>query len=507
MRKLGVIFAALCAAALASAENAPFDFYTLAEQARHLAMAPYQPQRDHVPEWLAKLDYDHYRDIRFRPTMSWWNHDPVPFKLQFFHPGYIYTHTVELYELDDGKPKPIPFSSGYFDYGRLNPHPGAVPKDLGYAGFCVFYALNQPGDQLGVFQGASYFRFLCRGATYGMSARGLAIDSGIDNQPEEFPYFDKFWIQKPSGPNATELIVYALLDSPSVEGAYRFGIVPGTVTVMHVRARLYFRRNPAVPGIAPLTSMFWHGPTTNFYTGDIRPAVHDSDGLMLHTGDGEWIWRPLTNYLGTRVMSFVDENPKGFGLMQRERHFEAYDDLEADYQTRPSTWVEPVNRWGPGEVRLVVLDTRSDAEDNVVAFWKPISLPNPGIPYDVEYNLSWALNQIRPPLGYCVQTRQGHPGNYRPGTESFQIDFDGPQLQSLGPEARIVPQIAVGDAATLLDYHVIKNRYNGTWRVAFSIRPDGTDRPVELRCYLEQGGKLLTETWSYLWVPLKNPCP
>ncbi|MGH7997458.1 MAG: glucan biosynthesis protein [Opitutaceae bacterium] len=503
MRTLIAIWAALAMIAGVAAADAPFNFYALSQQARRIALEPYRPQSDRVPPALAKLDYDHYRDIRFRPPMSWWNHDAVPFKLQFFMPGSIYTHKVRLNELDDGRVTPIPFSSRYFDFGRLNPKLARIrlPKDLGYAGFRITYPLNAPGDELGVFLGASYFRFLCRGATYGLSARGLAIDVADPKRPEEFPDFDEFWIRRPSGPNATELVVYALLDSPSVAGAYRFVIVPGAETVMHVQARLYFRRNPDIPGIAPLTSMFWHGSTTDFETDDIRPQVHDSDGFMLHTGAGEWLWRPLTNYLGTRTMSFVDENPKGFGLMQRERRFEAYDDLEADYQSRPSAWVVPKNPWGPGEVRLVILDTRGEGSDNVVAFWKPLSLPRPGIPVDVKYDLYWALDQIRPPLGYCVETRQGRTPADEPGVESFIIDFDGPKIQKLGPDAKIVPVISVGDAASLVHFHSEKNRFDGTWRVGFGIRPDGTDRPVELRCYLKRGSELMSETWSYLWVP------
>lgn len=482
------------------ADDPPFDFDALGHMARDLAREPYRPQPSTVPGWLAHLDYDHYRDIRFRPTMSWWNHDPYPFKLQFFMPGSIYTHTVQIYEVHDGEPKLIPFSAKFFDFGRLNPHPGPLPRNMGYAGFRIHNNLNVPGDELGVFEGASYFRFLCRNSSYGLSARGLAIDVAAD-RPEEFPYFDKFWVQRPSGPNATEIVVFALLDSPSVAGAYRFAIIPGNVTVMHIKVRLYFRQNPPIPGFAPLTSMFWHGTTTNFETDDIRPQVHDSDGLMLHTGDGEWIWRPLTNYRGTRTMTFTDEDPLGFGLMQRERRFEAYQDFEAQYQKRPSAWVVPTNRWGPGEVRLVILDAENEATDNVVAFWKPLSLPNPGIPVDYEYELDWALNQIRPPLGYCVQTREGRSGDYEPGTESFAVDFDGTALQKLGADAKMDPIVSVGEGGSLTHALVERNPYNGTWHVSFTVRPDGTNRPIELRCYLMHDKHVMTETWSYLWVP------
>ena len=267
------------------------DFEAVRTRAQALAKAPYEGRPRPLPDWLLKLNYDQYRDIRFVPTQSWWNRERLPFKLQFFHPGFVFTRTVQLNEVVDGVSRPIPFDRRLFDYGHNEV--GPLPASIGYAGFRIHNFLNQPNDELGVFQGASYFRFLCRRAVYGLSARGLAVDTA-EPTGEEFPNFEEFWVRRPA-PDAKQIVVYALLNGPSVTGAYEFAIDPGNDTVMHVLAVIYCRRNPAVFGLAPLTSMFWHGKNSNEVTDDYRPEVHDSDGLMINAGSGEWLWRPLTN--------------------------------------------------------------------------------------------------------------------------------------------------------------------------------------------------------------------
>jgi len=229
--------------------------------------------------------------------------------------------------------------------------------------------------------------------------------------------------------------------------------------------------------------------------------VHDSDGLMMFTGAEEWLWRPLSNPGATRVASFSDQNPKGFGLIQRERRFENYQDLEADYHLRPSAWVEPVGLWGRGSVRLVELHAPDESYDNITAFWVPESLPSAGEPIEFTYRLHWFLDQIHPPAGYVVATRLGRTATQEPDLERFFIDFDGAYLSKQGPDPQIEPVATVGAGATLANATIQKNPFNGTWRVAFAIKPDGTGRPVELRCYLRKQPHALTETWSYLWQP------
>ena len=491
--------AMVCLTPLLHAQEKFFDFEVLRYRAKMLAAAPYESPKSLVPEALMRLTYDQHRDIRFNPTRNWWREARLPFELQFFHPGFIFDKTVQISELSDRASKPIPFSTRLFDYGKNNLSGVKIPETMGFAGFRLLYPLNKSGDELGAFLGASYFRFLCQKAVYGLSARGLAVNTA-EPTGEEFPSFREFWVEKPL-PGSTDLVVYALLDGPSVSGAYRLVIHPGADTVVQVHAVVYFRQVPKTVGLAPLTSMFWHGENSSFATDDFRPEVHDSDGLLMNTGSGEWLWRPLTNPSAVRVAAFSDQNPRGFGLLQRDRHFESYEDLEASYHQRPSAWVEPIGSWGAGTVRLVELPSPDETHDNIVAFWSPRDLPAPGEPLEFAYKLHWFLDQIHPPAGYAVATRIGHSITHEPELRRFVVDFDGPYLNKQGPDPAIEPVVSVGEGASLANVILQKNPFNGTWKVSFAIRPDGSGRPVELRCFIRKPPHVLTETWSYLWQP------
>lgn len=495
-RLLLLLLAGWCgAAALARAAGEPFDFEVLRYRAKMRAEQPYTPPRS-VPEWLRKLTYDQHRRIQFNAAETLWAREGLPFQLQFFHPGYIFDHPVRVFTVSHRREHMVEFSRRFFNYDDLKV--GPLPADLGFAGVKLLYPLNHPGDELGVFLGASYFRFLCQQAFYGLSARGLAVNTAT-KAPEEFPAFRDFWVERPAA-DAHRVIVLALLDSESVTGAYQFTITPGADTVMLVRAALYFRRTGPLVGVAPLTSMFWRGENSPIATDDFRPEVHDSDGLQVCTGAGEWLWRPLVNPRAPTVSTFADDNPRGFGLMQRDRDFDHYQDLEARYQLRPSAWVEPVGPWGRGAVRLVELPTRSEFDDNIVAMWVPEKLPPPGEALQLEYRLHWCLDQVHPPAGFVFATRLGHSPN-ETGLERFVVDFDGPYLHNQHADPAIEPVLTVGAGATLVHSSLQKNIYNGTWRVSFALRPDGSGKPVELRCFLRKPPYVLTETWSYLWQP------
>ncbi|MSU24951.1 MAG: glucans biosynthesis protein [Opitutus sp.] len=485
-------------AAAANAAEEIFDFETLRFRAKMLAARAYAPRPGTVPESLLKLTYDQYRLITLDEEQTRWRRENVPFQLQFFHPGFVHDRSVRLHELNGRAAVPIKFSPTMFKYGDLKVGAG-LPESVGFAGFRVLGSLDRPWDELASFLGASYFRSLCMKAVYGLSARGLALNPASP-EGEEFPIFEEFWIARPAA-GAKQFVIYALLDSPSVAGAYRFTIAPGADTVMQVKVVLYCRQNAKVLGLAPLTSMFWHGENSEASQGDFRPEVHDSDGLMMATGAGEWLWRPLSNPKRTRVAAFSDENPRGFGLLQRDRKFESYEDLEVHYQLRPSAWVEPVGNWGRGSVRLAELSAPDETNDNIVVFWVPDQVPAPGEPIEFEYKLHWFLDQIRPPAGFTRATRTGYSRTHEPELRRFVVDFDGPYLRQQGADPAIEPVVSVGAGAILAYKTVQKNPFNGTWRLAFGFKPDGSGRPVELRCFLKKTPHVLTETWSYLWNP------
>jgi glucans biosynthesis protein len=486
---------------LASHAVAAFDLNDVTASAARLAREPFQASQGQVPEWLLKIDYDQWRDIRFRPARALWGDEHLPFQVQFFHPGLYYDRTVAINVIDGTGVHPVEFSRDQFDYGK-NKFVQKIPTHLGYAGFRIHYPLNRPDyfDELIVFVGASYFRALGRGQVYGLSARGIAIDT-IAPTPEEFPHFREFWLVRPAA-DAKDLVIYALLDGPSITGAYRFAIAPGDQTVVQVEARVFLRRPVATLGIAPLTSMFFHGENTLQPPVDFRPEVHDSDGLLLNFDSGEWLWRPLDNPPTLQVNSLQMHNPRGFGLLQRDRKFEHHQDLETRTDLRPSVWIKTEGEWGNGTVQLVEIPTNTDIRDNIVAYWVPKQQPKLGEPAAFSYTMYWyGDDPSHPPGGRVVATRRdwGTVEN----AHRFVLDFDGDGLRALGPDQTprgVVTIVGGAQTGKILDQHVVKNPITGGWRLSFQMRPIKWV-PIELRAFLERDGHALTETWSYALLP------
>jgi glucans biosynthesis protein len=514
VRHLGALGAALLATREASAQNstppapapAPtqprFGYEDVVRRARELAGVPYDATVPPLPEQLAKLDFDAYRDIRFRQDKALLGGTGGPFRMQMFHPGFLFTRPVVVNVIRDGIPAPVPYSASLFDYGK-NKFDRQLPVNLGFAGFRLHYPLNDPKvqDELISFIGASYFRFLGRHQRYGLSARGIAIGVG---EQEEFPAFREFWIEQPST-DADRAVVYALLDGPSLTGAYQFFVYPAAQTVVDVTMTIFPRK--AIPriGIAPLTSMFFVGENDRRFNGDFRPELHDSDGLLMHTGAGEWIWRPLRNPAETSFSAFLDNNPRGFGLMQRDRTFEHYQDLDLAYEMRPSYWVEPRGEWGEGRIELVEIPTSDESNDNIVAYWTPKATPEPGQTLVWGYRIvavteDFALH----PGGVAHNTWQtaskalGSPEPAAPGTRRFIIDFDGGDLAYfLGdPEkVQIVPSVSNG---RIVRTWLVPNPKTEGFRAGIDIALD-KGQSADVRAFLRSGNRALTETWTFPW--------
>jgi glucans biosynthesis protein len=347
--RLGCSFALVVQCLVAHA--ATFGLDDVARRARDIASRPYKAPPDRLPQELKDLDYDAMRDIRFKPQDALWRAEKLPFELMFLHLGRGVREPVAINTIEQGRVHKVPFDPAHFDYGRNRVDPQKL-RDIGFAGFRVHYAVNTPSykDEVLVFLGASYFRALGKAQVYGVSARGLAVDTA-QPEGEEFPRFSEFWIERPRR-GATSLTIYALLESRRLAGAYRFVLAPGTDTVMQVSAQLFLRDPVGKLGIAPLTSMYAFGENQPG-RDDYRPEVHDSDGLSIESREGEWIWRPLVNPRRLLVTSFTLDSPRGFGLMQRDRQPTSYEDPEALYERRPSVWVEPAGAWGAGRVELV----------------------------------------------------------------------------------------------------------------------------------------------------------
>jgi glucans biosynthesis protein len=477
---------------------AAFGFDDVAAIAKRQAEAPWRAPSTPMPPALAALDYDAAREIRFRPDRAIWRGGPH--ELQFFHRGYVQRDIVAVHLIEDGQVRRLGYQPESWDFGSLPATRGLSPDQLdepGPAGLRIHHALHHPGykDELIVFLGASYFRALGRGQRYGLSARALAIDT-VGGGPEEFPRFTSFWIEKPDA-DGTSVVVLALLDSPRASGAWQFTIRPGDSTVLDVRARLFLRAPVAMLGLAPLTSMFQHGENQP-RPGDFRPEVHDSDGLSV-AADDEWLWRPLVNPRTPLASSFSARRLQGFGLMQRDRRFAAYEDDEAHYERRPSAWVEPLGDWGPGRVQLLQLPTPDETHDNIVAAWVPDRAPAPGEALDFAYRLHWqGHNAARPASAWSVQSRRGRGwAEPQAGELQFIVDFDGPALQALPADAGVDAVVTPLGNARLLQAHAWRHP-DGGWRMALRVQRTDPAQPVELRAFLRHGARALTETWTAL---------
>lgn len=490
----------LALALFSTTSSFAFNFNDVARKAQKLSTSAYKAPQKNLPKSLENLSYGQYTDIRYRPEAAWWHAEKLPFELMFFHEGWAYTSPVRINEIVGGRARAIPFSPKLFTYGanRINP---ADLHHLGFGGFRVHYAINTPKvkDEMVVFLGASYFRGVGRHQIYGLSARGLAIDTAL-NSGEEFPRFEEFWIEKPAR-GAKQLVIYALLDSPRATGAYRFTIKPGEQTVTEVKSQLYLRESVTKLGIAPLTSMYFFGENQRSEKEDYRPEAHDSDGLSIASGTGEWIWRPLVNPKRLLVTSYALSNPRGFGLMQRDQAQSHYEDLALRYEDRPSGWVEPIGKWGKGRVELVQIPTPDELNDNIVAYWVPQQLPKPGKPIDFNYRLFWmhADESERPPLSWVMQTRRGN-GYMRKPDDSIAlfVDFEGPIFKKLPPDAKLDFRLSADTNAEILESHVIPNPAIGGWRATIRLKQLDKKKPIEMRGFLESANTTLSETWSYI---------
>ncbi len=470
----------------------PFDSSTVRTMARQLALQPFKAPDSTLPAPFKDLDFSAYQGIRFDKAKALWHGQGRKFTAEFFHRGYIYHDRVNIFEVADGKALPIKYTTDMFTFDKVPPSTG----DLGFAGFRIHYPLNHPDtqDEVCAFLGASYFRAVAKGQGYGLSARGLAIKTA-DSGGEEFPVFRSFWLERP-GQGADMIVIHALLDSPSATAAFRFTIRPGEETVFDTETATYPRTDITQAGLAPLTSMFLFDANDRVRFDDWRAAVHDSDGLQIHTGHDAAIWRPVANPRDLQISSFEDTGPRGFGLMQRKRAFIDYQDLESHYEKRPSLWVEPIGDWGQGAVELVEIPSDREVNDNMVAFWRPRDPLRAKGEYLLNYRLHWCW---APPgvvrLAQTMQTRCGLSFDQK--HRQFIIDFVGDTLKALKPETP--PTLDVGsDKGKIVSAVTQLNPEINGWRV--SIELDTQDNKlVELHARLMQGDQPLTETWLYRW--------
>jgi glucans biosynthesis protein len=478
----------------AQAESGPFDRSIVRQMARDAAGKPFQAPDSKLPDNLKDLDYDHYRAIRFLPERALWREEKLPFRVQFFHRGFFYKNRVDIYEVANGQATKITYQPDSFSFGDTPPTKPGI--DLGFAGFRIHTPINRPDyyDEVCVFLGASYFRAVAKGEIYGLSARGLSINTG-ETKGEEFPLFKAFWIEKPAA-NATSIVVHALLDSESATAAYRFTIRPGETTVFDVELAIYPRVDLDHVGLAPMTSMFFFGPNDRIDVDDFRPSVHDSDGIAIFNGRGEELWRPLGNPRDLQISTFADLNPRGFGLMQRQRDFRDYQDIESSFERRPSLWAEPIGDWGEGSVQLVEIPTKEEIHDNIAGFWHPKNALQAKGEHTYTYRLHWGPDNPKPSsLARFSRTAVGARGE---GIKIFVLDLTGDKLRGLDPQK--IRGLVTAEKAEIQNVVTQPNPAISGWRLSFELSVKDKV-PVEIRAALMQDNDAMSEVWVYRWTP------
>lgn len=485
----------------------PFSRTWLKEEAARLASQTYAPMPEVDQSWR-DLSYDQYRALSFDTKKSLWSDTDRAFQMDMFHPGLYFPRPIEINVVEAEEARTLAFDLSLFR--RFDQFPKELvetaltenPEDskLGYSGLRLRHELSKPGkfEEFMVFQGASYFRAIGTGQNYGLSARGLALNTG-DAAGEEFPEFTRFWVEAPGG-DASQITVHALLDGPSTTGAYTFTITPGAPAHVAVEATLYPRTALSHVGIAPLTSMFLFDQTNRTRFDDFREAVHDSEGLLVYNGAGEMLWRPLANPNTLQVSSFVDDNPRGFGLMQRAREVEDFADLEAHYHNRPSLWITPDGDWGRGAVTLVEIPADKEIYDNIVAYWRPREPLAPGQGHDFAYQMHWGGEPegVRP-VARVLNSRIGKGYDKAQPYSIIAVDFaDHEAFGAKETDLEDITRFIGANRGEVSEGVLQRNPGTGGVRLAFKFEP-GEATSAEFRVQLVKDGRSLTEVWLYRW--------
>ncbi len=473
-------------------EAPPFDPNLVPAAARAASKQGFRPVPDELPQALRGISYEQYAAIRQRPGTAIWASDSSGFAIEPLHRGFIYSVPMEIYLVEEGKARRVLYDAALFDMGALD-----VPKnsgDLGFSGFRVLSHRQEGHFELAIFQGASFFRAVAPGQTLGTMARAMSIKTA-DLRGEEFPAIRTVWIERPTLA-AGVLVIHALIDSESLTGAYRFTLRPGEATIIDTESTLFPRVAVDSLGLATMSATHISGPVDERRNNDLRPTISEAGGLQMLTGKGEWLWRPVANRDTLQVSTFVDDNPRGFGFLQRDRNFDHYQDDDQRFETRPSLWIEPIGDWSAGGVQLIEIPSDSEANDNIIAYWKPKQPLNAGTETFFAYRQFWCWNPpAQTPLAVTVQSRSGRGAS--PKHRRFLVEFVGDTL-SIAQNAMKPNLILSQGTVTLLRTYTSANQKS--CRVLFELDFANQDY-AELRLVLEATGTPISETWLYRWTP------
>ncbi len=473
-----------------------FDWGSVVETARTLSKRPFRAPAVDLPDPFANLTYEQYSGIRNLPGTAVWAEDNVGFAIEPLHRGFAFATQVQIALIEDGKVLPLAYRTSDYDFGGLK-----VPadlKDIGFSGFRILQTRDKPANEIAIFQGASFFRAIGRGQTYGVTARGLSVRTA-DPKGEEFPAFRSIWIEKPTlATNA--LVIYAVLESESITGAYRFTFRGGEATISDTECTLFPRVNIDNVGLGAMTATHVAGPLDRRRTDDVRPSIFDMNGLQMLNGRGEWIWRPVSNRETLQISAFQDENPRGFGFLQRDRDFGRFLDDERHWEQHPSLWIEPIGDWGPGSVNLVEIPSDSEVNQNIVAYWRPKNPLAAGTEISFAYRQFWCWSPPeRPNLATVSISRAGRPTGSAANARRrrFLVQFSGDGFAEIERGQDVFANLWVGPG-NILGAKSILSPDRKAFRVVFDVEA-GNEPVMELRLQLEYQGKPISETWLYRW--------
>ena len=498
---------------LNAAPEISFGLGDVEKLAQRLAGQNYE--KTNGKQFLKDISENKWNAISFKKEHRLWADTDSSFEASFFHPGFIYNNLARVEVVENGRPRPFNFSSDFFNYPDQDLAAAAKSAGLEFTGFRISYPLNdaEKKDEALSFLGATHFRALAKRSQYGLEARGLIINPA---QPdgEEFPYFRRFWLVEPEA-GAASMTIYALMDSPSLTGAYQFDLSPGPTTIMEVTATIFRRSNKNIPtkiGLAPIGSMYLFSEKENGNKNDWRPEVHNSDILLWTDGNGNWYRRPLANPDRLETSTYELNNPKGFGLMQQDNNFDHYQDFSGRFDLRPSLWVEPDGEWGPGQIELLEIPASQEIHNNIIAFWAPTGDQTLKNSFTIGYKLYWMPSGTIPhQFGRAVNTRLKR--NTEAGTLHFLVDFEGGILNDIPADSGLASIVETSAEVAVQDKNLVKNPVTGGWRLEFKVKPvenngvmqsllnaRGDRKNLRLKALLKRGENLpeaLTETWIY----------
>ncbi len=478
------------AAAEPLGQPVPFSADTVVKMAVELASKPFKPPEAPLPSVFSGLTFDQYASIRRVPGTAIWSDQKLGFSLEPLHRGFVYTTPIAINIVENGMAQKVIYEASNFDFGELKPP--AVLGDLGFAGLRILKGAEQGFEDVAIFQGASFYRARAHAQPFGVTARGLAIRTG-DEPGEEFPLFREFWVEKPN-PAANTLTVHALLDSASITGAFRFTLRPLEATIIDTETTLIARAGVDKLGLGAMAATYLFSGLDHRLVDDVRAAVYESTGLQILTGNGEWLWRPVSNRETLQISAFSDLNPRGFGLLQRSRSFDAFYDDDTHWELKPSLWIEPIGDWGEGDLRLLEIPAEAETNENVIAQWRPKTGMAAATSRMLAYRQFWCWSPpSRPPLASCVSSRRGKVGAH----QRFAVEMEGDLFADPAKAAAASADVHAAPGK-IVSVRLFPNKDRRSVRVVFDLDP-GSETYSELRLTLSVDNQPASETWLYRW--------